>query len=268
MSAEVTQHWGSEAVDPREHSLPGLKAHFLLDRVPETGRVIELGCGEGKMLRTLALHRPELELHGCDVREPLAKGDSYQFHRMKDGRAPLEGGSFDAVLIMDVLEHVPDPEAMLAETARLLRPGGKLVAVVPVEGERLSFYELFRMVLGRDTYVVTKEHIQAFTHRGLASLLGRYFELNHVRYAYHPLGQLMDAGFFAAAKLRSVRDFWWKENVYYNAEGGSHKGARAMNKLLQAGNVLAWAESKGLSQVRLGACAVLVDGTVRGRSNS
>jgi SAM-dependent methyltransferase len=181
---------------------------------------------------------------------------------MEDGRVPLPSESLDAVLFVDVLEHVPDPAGLLDEAARVLQPGGRLIAIVPVEGERLSFYELFRAVLGRDTYEVTKEHVQSFTHASLTDLFERRFRLEHRRYAYHFLGQLMDAGFFAAARLERLRRFWWNENAYYNAPSESQPAplaVRALNKLLQAGNALAWAESVRLAQSRTGACAVLVD---------
>ena len=44
---------------------------------------------------------------------------------------PFETGSFDLVTILDVLEHIQDDVAMLAEIRRLLRPGGRMVATVP-----------------------------------------------------------------------------------------------------------------------------------------
>jgi SAM-dependent methyltransferase len=264
---EADSHWGAEAVDPSGPNLPALKARFLIDHVPQTGKVAEIGSGDGKLLRTLARHRPGLTLYGCDVRVPQTKPDAYTFAKIEDGRLPFADDALDAVLIFDVLEHVPEPESMLREAARVVRPGGKLVAFIPVEGEPLSFYEVYRRALGRDTYAVTKEHIQAFTHRGLRELIERYFTVSEVRYAYHPLGQLMDASFFAAAKLKFVRDFWWKENRYYNAPKAEKKASAAsvvMNKLLELGNLAAFAESTVLGGVRAGSAGILVEASVRG----
>ncbi len=44
---------------------------------------------------------------------------------------PLEDGSFDTVLMTEVLEHLEEPARGLAEAGRLLRPGGKLILTTP-----------------------------------------------------------------------------------------------------------------------------------------
>ncbi len=259
-AADPTPQWGSILVDPKQPSLPGLKVRFLLDHLPTAGKVLEIGCGGGKILRTIAHHRPHLELHGCDVREPQDAPDVYQFRRIEGAALPYGDADFDVVLVFDVLEHVPDPAALLAEAARLLAPGGRLVAFVPVEGERVSFYELYRRLLGADVYVETKEHIQSFTHRELGRLLGAHFEVRDRTYAYHVLGQLMDASFFAATRLKTLKSYWWKDNAMYHgkkAEAGAL--TKTMNALLDVGNALAWAESTLLARSRLGAAGVLVE---------
>jgi SAM-dependent methyltransferase len=262
-------HWGEEAVDLVEPSLPALKARFLVDHVPSTGRALEIGSGNGKILRTLAYHRPGLELHGCDVRDPTKPPDVYAFQRIVGHDLPFDAGSFDVVLVVDVLEHVADPRHLLTEASRVLRPGGRMVAFVPIEGERMSFYELFRRVFGSDTYRVTKEHIQAFTHREARSMIEERFEIRELRYAYHALGQLMDAAFFAATRLERLRNYWWEHNVFYNPHARDVGGrVGALNKLLLGANAVAAVESRLLARTRGGSAGILVDAVVRsGRSN-
>jgi SAM-dependent methyltransferase len=263
MDGQAAAHWGADAVDLRETSLPGLKARFAVERAPACGRVLEIGCGDGKILRTLARHKRGLELYGCDVREPTRRADVFEFQRM-DRNVPFASASMDAVLVFDVLEHVPEPLHLIAEAARVLRAEGRLIAFVPVEGETRSFYELFRRLLGRDTYVVTKEHIQAFTHRAARSIIEDRFDIQDIRYAYHLLGHLMDASFFAAARARRLRDFWWQANVFYNP-GMKNTGAgmSLMNRLLIVANAVAAVESTFLSRVRAGSAGILVDAVVR-----
>jgi SAM-dependent methyltransferase len=255
---EEVARWGRDAVDPRSPDLPALKADFMIGHAPAAGDVLEIGCGEGKMLRTLGAHLPEVRLFGCDLKEPES-ADGFTFARLVAERLPYEGGRFDAVLVMDVLEHVPDPRALLGEAARVLKPGGRLVGFIPVEGEKLSFYELWRRALGPDIYAETKEHIQAFTHDELRNLIEERFEIAELKYAYHALGQLMDASFFAATRIPALKAFWWKDNAYYNKKP-EKKGPMtgALNGLLKLGNGLAWAESKVLARSRLGAAGILV----------
>jgi SAM-dependent methyltransferase len=245
----VTQpRWGGKAIDPRAHDLPGLKLSFLLRHAPRAGKLLELGSGEGKILRTLARERPELSLIGCDVRDVAPADGAYEFRLIEQG-IPARDGELDALVFADVLEHVENPATTLAEAARVLRPGGVLAGFVPLEGEPLSAYAFWRALLGRGLYFETKQHVQSFTRRGVRELL-RGFELVEERHAYHALGQCLDASFFAAARLPRLQRFWWTENHYYVPERRDLSlTPRALNRLLTLGNRLAYAESRLLARV-------------------
>ena len=258
------RHWGALAVDPAEPSLPGLKAAFLLSQLPAQGAVLDIGCGEGKFLGTAALAHPALRLGGCDIQRPTAKPQGWRFSLIKGRRLPAANASQDAALLFDVLEHVPDPAQTLDEAARVLKPGGRLIVFVPVEGQPLSAYALARWVLGRDVFVRTKEHIQSYTHAGLHALLERRFRLERAAYAYHPLGQSLDAAFFAAQVLKPLARFWWKDNAYYHGpQAGGGLLSRALNVGMKGANALAWAESRALARVRFGSAGLLASLTKR-----
>ncbi|HEY1816654.1 MAG TPA: class I SAM-dependent methyltransferase [Kofleriaceae bacterium] len=265
VAAAETPRWGSEPVDLAERSLPALKARFLLDHLPETGSLLEVGSGDGKILRTFAQHRPQLVLSGCDVRDWPMREPSIDFRRVTSKDLPYDALSFDAVVISDVLEHVDDPEHLITELARVLRPGGRFVAFVPIEGERWSAYALYRALLGADLYKRTKEHVQAFTFADVRRMLATDFDLVSLEHCYHPLGQLMDATFFAVATLPRIQHFWWRENRYYAGAGAqSHGFAAALNRLLELGNAVAYAESRLLSRWQLGAAGILFEAHRRG----
>jgi SAM-dependent methyltransferase len=240
--------WGAQAIDPSGWDLPALKLSFLLRHAPSRGRLLELGCGEGKVLRGIASHRPELKLFGCDVRDVAPVDGAYEFRRMT-ALIPAVDHELDAAVFSDVLEHVDDPQAMLSELFRVLRPGGRLIGFIPLEGEALSAYAFYRSLLGADLYRVTKHHTQSFTRRQARQLLGR-FEVFEERHAYHALGQCLDASFFAAARLPSVARFWWTDNRYYHPQQRELSAvSRALNGLLGLGNRLAYAESRLLARV-------------------
>jgi SAM-dependent methyltransferase len=257
-------HWGAAAIDTSASDLPSLKARFLVRNTPERGRLCEIGSGDGKLLRTLRNQRPGLELHGCDIRVPTREADGYVFTKIEGERLPYDDASFDVVLVFDVLEHVPNPEGLLDEARRILRPGGKLVAFVPIQGEPVSFYSLYKALLGDDTYVITEEHIQSFTHAEVQEMLARRFDARETRYAYHFLGHLMDASFFAAARMEWLRRFWWKDNAYYNDEKKSGGlASNALNAALRLGNAAAFFESSLLQSVRATSAGLLYAGVRR-----
>ena len=252
--------WGSEAIDPSAFNLPALKVRYLLDHLPETGAVLEVGSGEGKILRTVKTQRPALRVHGCDIRDWSSPDPDVEF-RMMTRDIPYDDASFDAVLVVDVLEHVDEPEHLVAEIRRVLKPDGRFVGFVPIEGEPRSLYTLYRGLLGEDLYVRTKHHVQSYTFDGMCDLLETRFELCDLTHAYHTLGHAMDATFFAAAHLPRLQKFWWRENKYYAGDAGSKSSplAFALNRMLELGNALAYLESRLLAKKRIAAAGLLFE---------
>jgi ubiquinone/menaquinone biosynthesis C-methylase UbiE len=257
-----TFHWGTDVVNINARDLPGLKASYLVRNAPTSGSVIEIGSGGGKMLRTLKTHRPELSLHGCDIR-PVSGDGVYEFRALSSTSPvlPYDTESFDAVAIMDVLEHVPSPAKTLDEVLRILKPGGKLVGFIPIEGERFSMYAFYRALLGSGIYAETKEHIQAFSHKDLDALVTSRLRITEKQYAYHVLGHVMDASLYAATKIPGLGKFFWKENAYYKSSTEAAQASlasKAMNASLKFANLLAWAESSVFKSVSWSSAGVLI----------
>ncbi|MEO8702104.1 MAG: class I SAM-dependent methyltransferase [Kofleriaceae bacterium] len=254
--------WGSQAIDPSGFNLPALKVKYLLAHLPERGRVLEVGSGDGKILRTLAAQRPALHVCGCDIREWTSPDPGIEF-RVTTGRdIPYTDASFEAVLVVDVLEHVDDPAHLVSEIHRVLKPGGRFVGFVPIEGEPRSLYTLYRSLLGKDLYVRTKHHVQAFTRAGISQLIENHFRFVDVSHAYHVFGHVMDATFFAAAHLPRLAKFWWRENRYYAPEQDQTTKSPlvfALNRMLELGNAVAYLESRLLAKSQLAAAGMLFE---------
>jgi SAM-dependent methyltransferase len=98
-------------------------------------RVLDLGCGTGTMLAHL---RRFGEVQGVDADERAVKfcrsrgEDRVQLLRART--LPFPDHTFDLVTALDVLEHIEDDQGALREVARVLRPGGTLLATVPAYG--------------------------------------------------------------------------------------------------------------------------------------
>lgn len=94
------------------------------------GKVLDVGAGQAPWTGMLS---PDVEYAGVDIE----KADEFGMLRAPgvvyyDGaRLPMEDASFDTVMCIEVLEHVPDPEALLADMYRVLKPGGQLLLTVP-----------------------------------------------------------------------------------------------------------------------------------------
>jgi SAM-dependent methyltransferase len=91
---------------------------------PSPGRLLEMGCGEGRTL--LALNEREIEVSGVDVHEPAlsALRNAGIDARACDMRSlPFEDQAFDWVLIANSLHHIPNPKDAVREAARVARHG-------------------------------------------------------------------------------------------------------------------------------------------------
>jgi SAM-dependent methyltransferase len=96
-------------------------------------RVLDIGCGRGHLLS--AFQRRGWKVMGTELSEQSAKYPrEVAGLDIKVGSLPalqLPAGQFDAVTMWQVLEHVPDPHAFIAEVHRLLKPGGVFFVSVP-----------------------------------------------------------------------------------------------------------------------------------------
>jgi SAM-dependent methyltransferase len=101
----------------------------VAEAAPE--RVVDVGCGTGDVTERLA-REAEARVVALDLSPRMAALAAARGLPALTGdieRLPFPDGSFDAVLANRVLYHLPDLDAGLAELARILRPGGRLVVV-------------------------------------------------------------------------------------------------------------------------------------------
>jgi SAM-dependent methyltransferase len=132
--------WGSapDLVGPRHHYRVGLMARVLAARCPPPAapRVLDAGAGRGTLAARLAAAGYQvtaLDESAAFLAYARQRWTAQRLRLVRGdvGRLPFAAAAFDAAVCGEVLEHLADDVAAVTELARVLRPGGVLVATVP-----------------------------------------------------------------------------------------------------------------------------------------
>ena len=130
------------------------------------GRLLDVGCAYGFLLRRF---EGDFETFGFDVSahaigraRGVAQQSDLRVHDIRE-RFPFDDGAFDVVTMTDILEHVPDTRAILAEVARVCRPGAIVYVATPNRNlvRRLLFWIPDRM----------EHHVNLISFRELGCML-------------------------------------------------------------------------------------------------
>ncbi|MER6529508.1 class I SAM-dependent methyltransferase [Streptomyces sp. NPDC001508] len=131
---EAVDYDASRGGEPRARAA----ADTVLGMVPaDAGRLLDVGCGTGTVTRRIAAARPELQVVGADLTRGMARMAAARLPGrilLADAsRLPFPDGTFDAVTsiwLLHLMPDVADARRVVAECARVLRPGGVYVTTV------------------------------------------------------------------------------------------------------------------------------------------
>lgn len=138
------------------------------------GSILDVGCGDGLFFDRLA---PFGDVWGVESDESLVPADSR--HRARIHVGPFDatfepGRRFGLVLMLDVLEHLPDPVAALRKAGGLLEPGGMMLITVPA----------FQMLW--TSHDDLNHHFVRYRRRSLGPVIGRAgLRMLASRYCFH-----------------------------------------------------------------------------------
>ena len=173
-------------------------------------RVLDIGCASGYGAAGIAVAEPSGRVVVGVERDPghLAEGHKrYPWLRILEGDAmalELADGCADAILLLDVVEHLSEPARAIAEAHRVLRPGGVVIVSVPHRGalHRLDALNMYSALQRRNphwpgltsaTQSGTGTHVH-FTVNGLKELLYPYFVVDRVTRTGIGLAEILHFG--------------------------------------------------------------------------
>ena len=134
--SELAHRWWDPTSEFRPlHEINPLRLEWINALVPLAGkRVLDVGCGGGILAEAIA--KKGANIKGIDLSEKALK--VAELHSLESGvqvsyeliaaeaLAAREAGQYDVVTCMEMLEHVPDPSAIVQACATLVKPGGRL----------------------------------------------------------------------------------------------------------------------------------------------
>jgi len=127
-------------------------------------RALEIGCGHG-VARDMLERDCGFPVDGCDLNQTALEmaqpGKGRLFVYDICDQEPSMLGHYDAVFLLDVIEHIQDDTSFLVAASRHLRPGGLLVVNVPASTLLFSDYD------------TAAGHVRRYTRDSLGRLLGR-----------------------------------------------------------------------------------------------
>lgn len=99
----------------------------------------------------------------------------------KDQLGQIPDKPYDLILYLDVLEHLIDPWKVLAETSKLLKPGGLLIGSIPNAGNLYVLWKLMRDQFEYDDEgLLDRTHLRFFTGHTIRKMVGQHFTLKEM----------------------------------------------------------------------------------------
>ncbi len=150
---------------------------LICQMVPLKSRVLDVGCGDGSLAEILQM-RCSADIFGIEpdaARAAMARAHGIQvLTGFLDENLAKTIGLFDILLFADVLEHVPDPFALIQNALACLKPGGSLIVSVP----NIAHWSVRTMIcFGRFDYepfgIMDATHLRWFTKRSIVAFLNR-----------------------------------------------------------------------------------------------
>ena len=167
--------------------------------IEDGDRVLDMGCGRGFYLNFTRYLYPRADVVGVELDRPLLATARREVPGCRVANAnayalPFADGAFDKAMFTEVIEHIPDDRAAMAELYRVLAPGGVLAMTTPNANYPLAWDPLNKVleslrlppVHTGPLAGIWANHVRLYTPESLARLaVGAGFEVAEVRCLTH-----------------------------------------------------------------------------------
>jgi 2-polyprenyl-3-methyl-5-hydroxy-6-metoxy-1,4-benzoquinol methylase len=170
-------------------------------------RVLDLGCAGGELSARLRAQGHHVTAVDIAIHPGVeAKVDRFVVADLDAGIPKTVGGDYDVILAADVLEHVRQPEQVLADARALLRPGGRVIVSIP---NFAHWYPRSRVAMGVFDYdrrgILDATHVRFFTRRSFLHVATQAgFEVARSDTTSLPL-EVLERGSASDSRDRSAR---------------------------------------------------------------
>lgn len=154
----------------------------LLPRCPQ--RILDIGCGRGGVTRELKRRCPAAQSVGLDLfldpaNDYASTFDDFWQVDLEHDRLPVNVSEFDLILLLDVMEHLRDPDALLDKLVSPAAPGALFLVSLP----NFHYYSNLMTIVrsGRFPYadagILDRTHVRFFGFEDARELLAQHLEI-------------------------------------------------------------------------------------------
>lgn len=189
-----------EEVGGSDHFIDVASRNYAIEEVTRSvtsapSTVLEIGCSSGFLLRELLQRLPRHRIIGADytrgtLEALAAKMPGVPLVQFDLTKCPLPDAFVDVAVLINVLEHIDDHKAAVAQLFRIVRPGGSVIIEVPANSSLFDVYDRVLM------------HYRRYNMSDLVNLLtSAGFEIERRSH----LGFLLYPAFYLAKRLNQIR---------------------------------------------------------------
>ena len=166
------------------------RMHLVVNAVEDGSAVLEVGVGEGELIRNLRKYK-NIKLYAIDAAEMALKSvkthlEDSELIDVSSEKMKFSDNFFDAVICLEVFEHLQNPYYAIMEIQRVLKPGGKLLISIPnCLGGHIAIYP----------GLITQKFFQLFLRQN-------YFKITDSRF-WGPVWNKDNLGILLESKIRN-----------------------------------------------------------------